>query len=269
MADPGKATPVEASPDPPAHSERRLADLVVRMSDVLERVAGGDLSARVERDFTGDPPDVLAYLINSTIEELHHAIAARNARSEEDRLRLEALVAERTRELDRLAGVDILTEVANRRRLEELGRQEIVRALRHRDPLCALMLDLDHFKEINDSFGHPVGDTALQMAAAAVRSRVRAHDHLGRYGGEEFVIIAPNTPLAGARRVADAVRDAIASVKLETPSGTVTLTTSIGVVEWVRGEDLDSLIARADAAMYQAKEQGRNCVFAGETPPAA
>jgi diguanylate cyclase (GGDEF)-like protein len=269
MSDLGDLPPADQASVAPEEAERRLGGLVDRMSEVLQRVAAGDFTARVERDFSGDRADVLAYLINNTIDELDHALAAAQTRAEGDRQRLEALVAERTRELDRLAGVDILTEAANRRRLEALGRQEIARALRHGNTVCALMLDLDHFKAINDTFGHPVGDTALQMAAAAIRSRVRAHDHLGRYGGEEFVIIASGTPLAGACRLADSVRDAVAAIQLETPAGTVMLTSSIGVAEWRRGEDLDTLIARADAAMYRAKEMGRNCVFAAEGPAAS
>ena len=248
--------------------EKRLTDFVDRMAETLIKVASGDFRAEVARDFAGDPPDVLAYLVNNTITELGAFVAAAQRKSEEDRHRLEALVLERTRELDRLAGVDILTEAYNRRRLEELGQQEVGRAARHHDPLSVLMLDLDHFKAINDTFGHSVGDTALRMTAAAIRCRVRAHDHVGRYGGEEFVIVAPGTPLAGAHRLADAVRDAIAELEFDTPQGAVTLTTSVGLAEWVRGESLESVISRADAAMYQAKEAGRNCVVAAE-PPAA
>ena len=244
--------------------ERRLADFMDRISDTLIRVAAGDFSAAVERDFAGDAPDVLAYLVNNTVAELGSSVAAVQRKAEEDRLRLEALVAERTRELDRLAAVDLLTETYNRRRLKEIGDQEIARATRFRDPLCVAMLDLDHFKAINDNFGHSVGDTALCMAAAAIRSRVRSHDHVGRYGGEEFVIIAPNTPLAGARRLGEAVREAIAAVDFEADGRRVTLTTSLGVAEWRRGESLDAVLTRADGALYQAKEMGRNQVVVAE-----
>ncbi|MHB1862422.1 MAG: GGDEF domain-containing protein [Gemmatimonadaceae bacterium] len=248
--------------------EKRLADFVQGTSEMLIRVAAGDFTAQLERDFAGDPPDVLAYLVNNTVAELGAFVAATQRRADEDRLRLEALVLERTRELDRLVGVDILTEAYNRRRLEELGRQEIGRAARFGDPLCVLMLDLDHFKSINDTFGHSVGDTALQLAAAAIRSRVRAYDHVGRYGGEEFVIVAPGTPLAGAVRLADAVRDAIAAIEFDAVDGPVTITTSVGIAKWAPGEVLESVIARADAAMYRAKEMGRNCVFAAEASAA-
>jgi diguanylate cyclase (GGDEF)-like protein len=107
------------------------------------------------------------------------------------------------------------------------------------------------------------------MAAAAIRSRVRSHDHVGRYGGEEFVMVLPGTALAGAVRLAESVRDAIATVVLETESGPVTLTTSAGVAEWDGEEMLEAVLARADAALYRAKEGGRNCVVAAPGAPRA
>ena len=245
---------------PMTDAERRLAEFVDRVSETLIRVASGDLTAQVERDFAGDPADVLAYLVNSTVAELKARMETNERRADEDRSRLEALVRERTRELDRLATTDLLTETFNRRRLKEVAAQEVARARRFSQPLCVAMLDLDHFKNINDSFGHSVGDIALQMAAAAIRSRVRSHDHVGRYGGEEFVIVLPGTALSGAHRLAESVREAIATVALETEAGPVTLTTSVGVAEWCAEETLDEVLARADAALYQAKQRGRNCV---------
>lgn len=255
-------TPIE----PMIDAEKRLAEFVDRVSDTLIRVAGGDFTAQVERDFAGDPADVLAYLVNNTVSELRARIETTERRADEDRSRLEALVRERTRELDRLATTDLLTETYNRRRLKEVATQEVARARRFNQPLCVAMLDLDLFKHINDNFGHSVGDIALQLAAAAIRSRVRSHDHVGRYGGEEFVIVLPGTKLAGAERLADSVREAIAMVELDTETGPVTLTTSAGVAELTATETLDEVLARADVALYQAKERGRNCVVAAVTP---
>jgi diguanylate cyclase (GGDEF)-like protein len=254
---------------PLTDAEKRLAEFVDRVSDTLIRAAAGDFTAQVERDFAGDPADVLAYLVNSTIAELRVRIETTERRAEEDRSRLEALVRERTRELDRLATTDLLTETFNRRRLKEIAGHELSRARRFNQPLCVAMLDLDHFKTINDTFGHSVGDIALQMAAAAIRSRVRSHDHVGRYGGEEFVVVLPGTAQGGAIRLAESVRDAIATVVLETETGPVTLTTSAGVAEWDGAETLDEVLARADAALYRAKEAGRNCVVAAPPTPAA
>ena len=246
--------------------ETRLSAFLERMSQTLVQVASGDLSAQMDRDYAGDSVDVLAYLLNNTITELASFVDAAQHKAEEDRLRLEALVAERTRELDRLATTDVLTETYNRRRLEELGQQEIGRATRYRYSLCVAMLDLDHFKDVNDVFGHAVGDVALRRAADAIRSRVRAHDHVGRYGGEEFVIIAPSTTMDGARHLAGAVRDAVSNATFEVTGKPVTLTISVGLAQWVRGESLDAVLSRADGAMYLAKNAGRNTVREPESP---
>lgn len=246
-------------------TDRRLGEFVDRVSDTLIRVAAGDFSAQVERDFAGDSADVLAYLVNNTVAELRIRIEAMERSAGDDRARLEALVRERTRELDRLAMTDVLTETFNRHRIKEIAEQEVGRARRFHQPLCMAMLDLDHFKRINDTFGHSVGDSALQLAAAAILSRVRSHDHVGRYGGEEFLIVLPGTPLQGARSMAEAVREAIAAVVLQTESGPVTLTVSAGLAELAPDEGVDALVARADAALYQAKEQGRNRVVGSAT----
>lgn len=248
--------------------EARLAQFVDRMSNALIAVAAGDFGAEVERDFAGDPPDVLAFLLNNTIAELGMFVAAAQHKAEEDRHRLEALVQERTRELDRLATTDLLTETFNRRRIAELGEQEVGRAARYGTSLCVVMLDLDHFKAINDTYGHAVGDLALRCAADAIRSRVRAHDHIGRYGGEEFVVIAPNTSLDGAAHLAEAVRHAIDTASCESGGRRVALSTSVGVAEWTAGETLDAVLTRADRALYSAKAAGRNRVMLAAPPPA-
>jgi diguanylate cyclase (GGDEF)-like protein len=155
---------------------------------------------------------------------------------------------------------DMLTGTYNRRRLVELGEQEIARAERYEQPLCLAMLDLDHFKGINDTHGHAVGDAALRHAAEAIKGRVRSYDHVGRYGGEEFVIVAPNTNLEGARRLAEAVREAVAKTQLSANGKMVPITVSIGVAQWLADESLDEILRRADAALYRAKETGRNRV---------
>jgi diguanylate cyclase (GGDEF)-like protein len=246
--------------------ERRLEDTVERLSQILLRMAGGDFSAQVERDYAGDAVDVLAYLVNNTVKELGNFVALAQRKAEEDRQRLEALVRERTRELDQLATSDMLTGTFNRRRIVELGEQEIARAGRYNQPLCMAMLDLDHFKSINDTHGHAVGDAALRLAADAIKGRVRTYDHVGRYGGEEFVIITPNTAMDGAATLAEAVRDAVARSGLKASGKPVPVTASIGVAQWQRDETLDQILRRADAALYGAKETGRNRVTLAEIP---
>lgn len=243
--------------------EKRLADIVERLSSTLIRVASGDFSAQVERDFVGDPPDVLAYLVNNTVVELGTLVTASRRRAEEDVHRLEELVRERTRELDRLATTDMLTQAHNRRRMDELGLQEIERARRYHQPLCLALLDLDHFKLINDTFGHIMGDEVLRRIAETVRGRVRVLDHVGRYGGEEFVVLAPNTPIAGGIKLGESVREAVGDIQLNDGEIRIHVTVSVGVAQWQENETMGDLFRRADSALYQAKKEGRNRVVAG------
>lgn len=179
---------------------------------------------------------------------------------------LEDRVLERTRaleeanqRLERLATVDSLTETLNRRRFLELAAQEVGRARRHDRPLSALLFDLDHFKTVNDTYGHAAGDQTLRQAAAAARSALRNSDVLARYGGEEFVALLPETDLEGAVAVAERLRGAVAATVIEADGVHISVTTSVGVAEW-RGDEasLERALARADEALYVAKRAGRN-----------
>jgi diguanylate cyclase (GGDEF)-like protein len=168
-------------------------------------------------------------------------------------------------EVQKTAITDALTEVYNRRGLFELGRREIERARRFSRPLSAIMVDLDHFKTVNDTHGHAAGDQVLRIAGHRLRSAVRDVDILGRYGGDEFIILLPETDLYVACTVAERIRQRIAvPFLLEVIPGDRPewgLTASLGVAG-LEGEaqDLAMLIDRADAASYLAKHAGRNCV---------
>lgn len=183
---------------------------------------------------------------------------------------LEQRVLERTRELEeanvrleRLATIDSLTETLNRRRFLELAAQEVNRARRHERPLAALLFDLDHFKAVNDTYGHAVGDLTLRAAAAAAQGALRASDVLARYGGEEFVALLPETDLAGAMAVAERLRVAIAASAIDADGARFSVTASVGVAQW-QGEEtsLEPALARADEALYVAKRSGRNKISA-------
>ncbi|MBI3444135.1 MAG: diguanylate cyclase [Magnetospirillum sp.] len=168
-------------------------------------------------------------------------------------------------QLRHLATTDELTGCLNRRAFFSSAEQEVERANRYTNFLSVLMIDIDHFKLVNDQYGHAVGDQALRAASAAIRANLREIDTMGRLGGEEFAILLPETPLAGAILVAERLRQAVAALAIETGTGPMplTLTTSLGVAE--RGNDeisLDQILARADAALYRAKAAGRNQVFA-------
>jgi diguanylate cyclase (GGDEF)-like protein len=171
-----------------------------------------------------------------------------------------------TYEIERLTVIDPLTGIFNRRGFMEACEVELARARRHDRPLSLLMLDVDHFKRINDTHGHAGGDMALRHLADTLRAALRVTDIAGRIGGEEFAVLLTETDLAGARQLAQRLRDGIAGAVLEVGAHQIRMTVSIGVAP-VRPEGgrADGPIARAmsdaDAAMYRAKTAGRNRVM--------
>lgn len=173
-------------------------------------------------------------------------------------------------EMQELATTDSLTGAYNRRALFELGEREVERAWRFERPLALLMFDLDHFKPINDRYGHPVGDEVLVAVVQRCQHQLRRVDILVRYGGDEFAVILPETGYAGAKRVADRLRRTVARPPIPTGAGPVSLTITVGgtVLDSNRVH-LEMLLERADNALYAAKTAGRNRIFidAGEAPP--
>jgi diguanylate cyclase (GGDEF)-like protein len=165
-------------------------------------------------------------------------------------------------QLRELAATDSLTGALNRRRLFEIAEVELVHAAQSKSPLSLAMLDVDHFKAVNDRFGHLVGDEALQHVARTARSALRRHDYVARYGGEELAVLLPNTELDAARKVVERIRAEVAGLRLVRRGQTVPLSLSAGVVTAAPGESLQALLERADSALYQAKTRGRNCVVA-------
>jgi diguanylate cyclase (GGDEF)-like protein len=168
-------------------------------------------------------------------------------------LRSEALQAE----VERLSREDDLTGLYNRRQLSELLKQEIRRFERYGEPFCLISLDLDYFKGVNDRFGHSKGDRALVAVAKVLRSAIRASDLVGRWGGEEFMVICPATGPEGGLQLAEKVRRRVAEFDFG-KAGPLTL--SLGVAEFKAGDDLERIVVRADRALYAAKDKGRNRV---------
>ncbi|MBR9971764.1 sensor domain-containing diguanylate cyclase [Magnetospirillum sulfuroxidans] len=167
------------------------------------------------------------------------------------------------RELRRLATMDPLTGIANRRHFTALAHQEIERAHRYDLPLSVIMLDVDFFKTVNDSWGHAIGDELLKALTATMAEQLREVDVLGRMGGEEFAVFLPQTSLEGATQLAERLRTAVAALHLPVVEGGLRTTISLGVTTRLEGETLfDHLLSRADRAMYQAKQMGRNRVTA-------
>ena len=162
-----------------------------------------------------------------------------------------------------LATTDALTGALNRRRVFELAGEELERAERYSRPLSMAMLDLDFFKTVNDRYGHQLGDQALHAVAQAVKKVVRRGDKLGRYGGEEFLLVMPETSLETATAALERVRRAVEALELRSSEERVPLAVSAGVVSRRGGDTLDELLRRADEALFAAKRGGRNRVVVG------
>ncbi|WP_354467631.1 sensor domain-containing diguanylate cyclase [Marinobacterium sp. MBR-109] len=166
---------------------------------------------------------------------------------------------EAERKLKRLATTDSLTGLSNRRALLERLHEEQRLSKRLGHPSSLLMIDFDHFKQINDEYGHNVGDLVLQHFASLARSCLRETDSIGRLGGEEFAILLPGTDLEGAVQLAERLRHLLEQTPTETTDGPVPMTLSIGVTTLHASDTTSSeLLSRADAALYQAKSGGRN-----------
>jgi diguanylate cyclase (GGDEF)-like protein len=170
-----------------------------------------------------------------------------------------------TQELEKLATIDALTQVWNRRQLLQIGQHEINRAKRYNRDLSVLMIDIDHFKKINDTYGHGVGDEVLKTVAQTMLKSIRIADRLGRFGGEEFVIFLPESDSKGANHLAERIRKIIANLIISAPDVDFSLTVSIGVATYQNHQSLEDVIKRADDALYQAKNQGRNRVVMAES----
>jgi diguanylate cyclase (GGDEF)-like protein len=202
------------------------------------------------------------YLIYIAIVEIGldkpHRLLFRNLK------RKEAALENALQEVQRLAITDYLTSLYNRRHFSKVGEDEVQRARRYRRSLSAIMLDIDHFKRVNDTYGHTVGDKILQGVAECCRHELRGVDVVGRYGGDEFVILLPENDLVAAEQVAERLRKSIAKRRLNTTKGPAKVTASLGVVTMdSENPTLETLLTRADQALYVAKQQGRNRVGKG------
>ena len=166
----------------------------------------------------------------------------------------------------RMAAVDSLTGVANRRAVIAALDRDVARSIRTREPIAAMMVDIDHFKAVNDRYGHPVGDQVLCNVVNVLRERVRSQDLVGRYGGEEFLVVLPDTTIKGAYLLALQLCEAVEASSFIHEGHEIPITVSIGVFGGTLqpGDHWDMLISAADRALYEAKNSGRNRVEVGE-----
>ncbi len=178
--------------------------------------------------------------------------------------RLQVLVAQRTQELEqskislaKLVVTDELTGAGNRCQLNQFFDQEVEKSIRYERPLSIILFDVDYFKRVNDEFGHACGDKVLIALTNLVQAKVRSSDLLGRWGGEEFLLICPETPLIGACQNAELLREIIENFAFEE---NISITCSFGVAQWQENETKEHVFGRCDNALYQAKDGGRNRV---------
>lgn len=222
---------------------REAIGTVVAWHDISEVITQSETNLRVN----------LAYALGGfVVVEVLLFLALRAATR-----RMEEVIADQTRALRELAIRDELTGLFNRQYLHEVLGSLQAHARRKLEPLTLVMMDLDHFKQINDQHGHLVGDQVLRMVAALVRKRLRAADLAFRYGGEELLIVLPDTSIEAASQVCEEIRDLIATAAIE-PLLAGALTASFGVC--TVGQDLGEALKNADDALYQAKTNGRNRV---------
>jgi len=159
-----------------------------------------------------------------------------------------------------ISNTDVLTFLPNRRKIIVDLQEEVIRAARYNTPLSISMVDIDHFKQVNDTYGHAAGDETLRAIAARLREQIRHPDTIGRYGGEEFLIVLPNSELSAAQEQASRLCNHIRNLQVEAiKQKLISITVSIGVAQFKYGqENWEQFLHRADTAMYAAKNSGRN-----------
>jgi two-component system, cell cycle response regulator len=184
-------------------------------------------------------------------------------------LELQAHLLAVQEQLKALAARDPLTGILNQRSILERLAEELSRATRQGGGLTVGMCDVDHFKAVNDTYGHQAGDDVLRGFTASLQAQVRKYDIVGRYGGEEFLVIAPGMHDRGDVGLFERLRDRISNVALPSARGPISITISIGVASADRSSTVDTLLAAADAALYRAKAEGRNRVAYGPTARAS
>lgn len=224
---------------------KKLKALVRSTSDISK----GQLSTRLDIE-SQDEFGLISQSINQMLNSLRDLTYSK--------AELEDIVQKRTEELNHQAMHDSLTGVLNRRALMLRLEQEVQRANRYGHPLSILFLDLDFFKQVNDTYGHIAGDKVLQEVCLIIQGTIRDSDILARYGGEEFAILSTETPIESARELAVRIKSNIASQFSNHAILKKTLTVSIGISQLFPGEELSQLFSRADNALYEAKRKGRN-----------
>lgn len=192
------------------------------------------------------------------LHELYRTLAQRTDRLAKEKGHLETQLTNMNRSLELATRIDAMTGLANRRAIMEKIDQEFSRAHRHQRAASIVLADLDNYKKINDTYGYNTGDDVLVEVARVLRSCVRSEDICARWGGEEFLILLPETPLDGALAVANKIRESIAMTVFSANRSGINLTVSLGVCEYQPDQNIFEAIKRAELALHQAKQGGKN-----------
>lgn len=192
--------------------------------------------------------------LNAAVLELNNELA----QTQRDLVKTNRALKRSEQNIKKLMLTDPLTEIPNRRHFDQKIIEEIARSQRHQQPLSYIIADIDHFKSVNDTFGHDVGDKVIRTFAHTIRDAIRSSDFVARIGGEEFVILLPHTMAEQACHVADKIRELFLSVKFDEINHSVSA--SFGITQLLTPDKIPDLMKRADDALYQAKEAGRNTV---------
>ncbi|MDX2074740.1 MAG: diguanylate cyclase [Alphaproteobacteria bacterium] len=217
----------------------------------------------ISKDYgDADVKDIIKELVGATVN-LKERGEQMNQRLEESKLEIDKL-RQNLQQVTSEAQRDGLTGLFNRRTFERMLEEYMATMQEQRADLCLIMLDVDHFKKFNDTYGHLLGDEVLKIVARTLTDSLKGRDVVARFGGEEFVVVLPSTPMDGAMRVADAIRLSIANKELkrkDTGQNFGQITVSLGISRYRHGvDDIPALIKRADEALYESKRLGRNRV---------
>jgi diguanylate cyclase (GGDEF)-like protein len=234
---------------------------ISRLTEAMQHLAHGKRSLRLRISEINDEISKMteAYEINR--KNLLKADIFTQLYMNQKEIELESRVRE-NKKLELMAFIDPLTSALNRRKFEELSQLELERSCRYKNNLCFLMLDIDYFKKINDTYGHAIGDEVLKHFTQACKNSVRNLDTVARMGGEEFVIMLPETDAHSSFKLAERIRRLIAESELNIQQKCIQYSVSIGVAQYdcTIDKNIESVLEHADTALYEAKKRGRNQV---------
>ncbi|MDZ4202939.1 MAG: GGDEF domain-containing protein [Gallionella sp.] len=241
------------------HTSLQAGECVGDISLVDGKPPSALVSAAVPTRVLAIPHNTVWSLVDSSHEISRNLLQIIAGRMRNDNRALIASQNERA-QFQHKASVDALTGIHNRHWMKDAFPRALHRCAESSSPTAVMVADIDHFKRVNDTYGHLVGDTTLKMVARSMAKHLRPHDLLVRYGGEEFAMLLPDTSSEDARAIAERLRTSIAGSQVENGEQPFRVTISIGIAPALKEEPVDALIGKADQALYRAKELGRNRV---------